>query len=238
MLLGVEGLDAGYGQTQILRGLTLRLAEGECVGLFGPNGHGKTTALRTISGLLVPMAGTIRFRDREIGGLDCRTIVEAGLIHVPQGSSMFPGLTVLENLTMGGYARRARSEFDKMMQRTFELFPILAERRDQLSRTLSGGERQMLAIGMGLMAKPEVLMLDEPTLGLAPKVKQVLFHAIAEIARSGVSLLIVDQDVEFLLGLAGRLYLIEQGRVAYETTPDGALDDRAILGMYFGRAYA
>jgi branched-chain amino acid transport system ATP-binding protein len=236
MLLGTDRLEAGYGQAQVLRGLSIHLDDGECLALFGPNGHGKTTLLRTISGLVRPTSGDVVFRDTPIGGLDARRIVEMGVIHVPQGNTLFPGLTVLENLKMGAYPRRARAGQDGRLAQTFDLFPILATRKNQLSRTLSGGERQMLAIGVGLMGNPDVLMLDEPTLGLAPKVKELLFTAVGEIARSGVTLLLVDQDVEFLLGLASRLCLIEQGRVALETTPSGTLDQAHILAMYFGTA--
>jgi branched-chain amino acid transport system ATP-binding protein len=233
-LLQADNLVVGYGQADVLRGLALHVDDGECLGLFGPNGHGKTTLLRTISGLLSPRSGAILYRERPMAGLDARRIVEAGIIHVPQGNTMFPGLTVLENLKMGAYPTRARADEAGRLRRTLELFPILGERRNQLSRTLSGGERQMLAIGIGLMGNPVVLMLDEPTLGLAPKIKQVLFDAVGEIAQSGITLLLVDQDVEFLLGLANRLCLVEQGVVAFETRPGDALDDRSIMAMYFG----
>jgi branched-chain amino acid transport system ATP-binding protein len=238
VLLRIDGLDAGYGRTQVLRGLRLDLAEGEHLGLFGPNGHGKTTLLRTISGLIAPTAGTIELRGRRISGLDPRRVVELGIIHVPQGNTMFPGLTVRENLEMGAYVRRARAGRDHRLRQVFELFPVLGERQGQRSRTLSGGERQMLAIGVGLMGDPAVLMLDEPTLGLAPRIKEILLAAITEIERSGVTLVLVDQDVEFLLGLSDRLCLVERGRVAYQASSASALDDRSILSMYFGAAAA
>jgi branched-chain amino acid transport system ATP-binding protein len=238
VLLRIDGLDSGYGRTQVLRGLSLDVAEGEHLGLFGPNGHGKTTLLRTVSGLIAPTAGTIRLGDTSISGLDPRRIVELGVIHVPQGNTLFPGLTVRENLEMGAYVRRARRGRDGRLGRVLELFPVLGERQGQRSRTLSGGERQMLAIGVGLMGDPSILMLDEPTLGLAPRIKDILRSAIAEIRRSGVTLVLVDQDIEFLLALSDRVCLIERGRVAYQASAAGALDDRSILSMYFGPAAA
>jgi branched-chain amino acid transport system ATP-binding protein len=238
MLLRIDGLDAGYGRTQVLRGLDLAVAEGEHLGLFGPNGHGKTTLLRTVSGLIAPSAGTIQFRGTRISGLDPRKIVDLGIIHVPQGNTLFPGLTVRENLEMGAYAGRARAGREARLLRVLKLFPVLDERRSQRSRTLSGGERQMLAIGVGLMGDPRILMLDEPTLGLAPRIKEILLAAIAEIGRSGVTIVLVDQDVEFLLELTDRLCLVERGRVAYQASSSDALDDRSILSMYFGRAAA
>jgi branched-chain amino acid transport system ATP-binding protein len=235
-MLTVEGIDAGYGQVQVLRSLSITVGRGERVGLFGPNGHGKTTLLRTISGLLTPTTGSIRYGDRVISGMSVPRIVDLGLIHVPQGNLLFPGMSVLENLTLGAYSRRSWGDRVPNLSRVLELFPRLGERRSQACRTLSGGERQMLAIGVGLMGNPELLMLDEPSLGLAPKVKDELAAAILEIAASGVDLLLVDQDINILQAICQRHYLIEKGHVSLEITPDSRVEEESVLEMYFGKA--
>jgi branched-chain amino acid transport system ATP-binding protein len=234
MLLAVDGVEAGYGHVQVLRGLTIGVGEGERVGLFGPNGHGKTTLLRTISGLVRPWRGQIRWNGHAVTGVAPRKIVDEGLVHVPQGSVLFPRMTVIENLMLGAYSQRSWRYRHASAAMVMELFPRLAERRNQLSRTLSGGERQMVAIGMGLMARPRLLMLDEPTLGLAPRVRDALEEGITRIAETGVSLVIVDQDVNLLLRICGRQYLIEQGRVLLEMGPEQTVDRERILEMYFG----
>lgn len=234
-VLEVADLATGYGRTQVLWGVTLALNEGERIGLFGPNGHGKSTLLKTISGLLKPWRGAIRLNGESIGGSQPRAVVDRGLIHVPQGNVLFPQLTVLENLRLGAYARRARSGREANLARVFELFPRLAERRRQLSRTLSGGERQMLAIGVGLMGAPKLLMLDEPTLGLAPKLKDELLDAIGKISRVGVPLVLVEQDVEFLVSLTDRLYMINHGAVSLDIASTDRLDHGEIMQMYFGK---
>jgi branched-chain amino acid transport system ATP-binding protein len=231
----VTNLSVGYGEIQVLREVSVDLGPKECIGLFGPNGHGKTTLLRTISGLIKPWLGEIIFQEQSIGELSPQTIVERGLIHVSQGNILFPRMTVVENLNFGAYPKRAWKKRSRDLERVFGLFPRLADRSNQLCRTLSGGERQMLAIGMGLMGNAQVLMLDEPTLGLAPKIKSILSDAIQKIKMEGLPLVLVEQDVDFMLELADRVHLIEGGRVALETTPDG-VDDVEILDMYFGRA--
>ena len=230
----MRDLATGYGRTQVLWGVSLRLEAGERVGLFGPNGHGKSTLLKTISGLLKPWSGSILLEGREIGGVNPRAVVDLGLIHVPQGNVLFPQLTVMENLRLGAYCRRARERQAENLARVLELFPRLAERRRQLSRTLSGGERQMLAIGVGLMSAPALLMLDEPTLGLAPKLKDELLEAINKISRAGVPLVLVEQDVEFLVALTDRLYMINHGAVALDVASADRLDHAEIMQMYFG----
>ena len=171
MRLHVEGLKAGYGRVTVLHGITIEVPEGVRVGLFGPNGHGKTTLLRTLSGMIRPRAGSFSFDGRDLTGTSPRRLVENGLIHVPQGSTLFARMTVLEALTLGAYAPRAWSQRRQSLDKVFHLFPRLAERRGQRCSTLSGGERQMAAIGAGLMGCPRLLMLDEPTLGLAPKIR-------------------------------------------------------------------
>ena len=235
MLFQVEDLVSGYGKIDVVRSLSLHVDEGEHVGLFGPNGHGKTTLLRTVSGLIPAKAGKVRFRGEDISNLDPRVIVERGLIHVPQGNQLFPQMTVQENLTLGAYVRRSDSRKASNFEKVFSLFPRLEERRSQRARTLSGGERQMLSIGVGLMGMPELLILDEPSVGLAPLIKEELARAIAEIASTGVSMIVVDQDVELLLGICDRLYLIEKGAVSLETADVSQVDQAEILEMYFGK---
>jgi branched-chain amino acid transport system ATP-binding protein len=233
-MLQVDAVDGGYGQVQVLRSMSIEVNEGDRVGLFGPNGHGKTTLLRTISGLLKPSRGAIRFQDQVVSGLDPSAIVELGLIHVPQGNTLFPRMTVLENLTLGAYSNRAWGRRKENLGRVFDLFPRLRERGAQRSRTLSGGERQMLAIGVGLMSEPKLLMLDEPSLGLAPRVKDELGAAILRIAEQGVSLLVVDQDLHLLEDVCQRQYLIEKGSVSLEITPERRVAEERVLEMYFG----
>ena len=235
MLFQVEDLVSGYGKIDVVRSLSLHVHEGEHVGLFGPNGHGKTTLLRTVSGLIPAKAGKVSFRGEDISNLDPRVIVERGLIHVPQGNQLFPQMTVQENLTLGAYVRRSDSRKASNFEKVFSLFPRLEERRSQRARTLSGGERQMLSIGVGLMGMPELLILDEPSVGLAPLIKEELARAIAEIASTGVSMIVVDQDVELLLGICDRLYLIEKGAVSLETADVSQVDQAEILEMYFGK---
>ena len=223
MLFQVENLSSGYGKIDVVRSLSLHVDEGEHVGLFGPNGHGKTTLLRTVSGLIPANSGRVTFRGEDITGLDPRKIVELGLIHVPQGNQLFPEMTVQENLTLGAYVSRTEKGKVSNFEKVFTLFPRLKERRSQRAQTLSGGERQMLSIGVGLMGMPELLILDEPSVGLAPLIKEELARAIGEIAASGVTMIVVDQDVELLLGICERLYLIEKR----DSLPR---DDRCLAG--------
>src|SRR5262245_58275981 len=237
-LLDVEGIVTGYGSLEVVHGASIQVGCGERVGLFGPNGHGKTTLLRAISGLIPAWAGRVRFNEVDITGANPTRIVELGLVHVPQRSMLFPRMTVNENLALGAYSRRGRSRRAEALARVHHLFPHLRERPLQLARTLSGGERQMVSIGIGLMANPELLMLDEPTLGLAPNVRSELAAALNAIADSGVSLVVVDQDIEFILRVTDRLYLLEQGRITLEADSREALDRAKVLDSYFGRAPA
>lgn len=236
MRLEVSDLHAGYGRIEVVHGISIAVGAGESVGLFGPNGHGKTTLLRTVSGLLSPRGGSVRFEGEDVTGASSDAIVEKGIIQVAQASTLFPRMTVLEALTLGAYRRAAWPHRRQTMERVFALFPRLAERRSQHCKTLSGGERQMAAIGVGLMAMPALLMLDEPTLGLAPKIRQELARQIGAVADTGTSLLVVDQDVDLLLGLCPRLYLIEEGRVALEVKDRSELRHQDILQRYFGSA--
>jgi branched-chain amino acid transport system ATP-binding protein len=236
MRLEVDRLVAGYGNVEVLHGISIAVTQGEQVGLFGPNGHGKTTLLRAVSGLIRPRAGTITFGEERLSTLSPGQIIDRGLVHVPQGNTLFPRMTVLENLMLGAYSSRAWPVRRASLANVFALFPKLEQRQQQLCRTLSGGERQMVSIGIGLMGLPSLLMLDEPTLGLAPKIKDELAQAISEIVASGVTMLVVDQDIELLLGVCQRLYFVENGEVSLETQEGAQIDRRQILEMYFGTA--
>lgn len=233
-LLEVKDVKAGYGTVPVLHGIDLHVENGEAIGLFGPNGHGKTTLLRTISGLLRPGAGEILFDGEDITRAKPATIVANGLVHAQQGNMLFGDMGVEETLELSAFSPRARTDWKHRLKEVHTLFPRLAERRRQRARTLSGGERQMLSIGCALMCAPRLLILDEPTLGLSPRLKGELREAIDQIARKGTPLIVVEQDVEFLLALTKRLYLIEQGEVANEISQDNAPDHQEIMNMYFG----
>ncbi len=233
-LLQVEALRTGYGRVAILHGVSLATAGGRNIGLFGPNGHGKTTLLRTVSGLQRAWSGSIRFDGVDITRMPARRIVELGLAHVPQGNLLFPDLTIRETLRLGAWPRRARAAEARNLERVIALFPKLRQRWEQKVRTLSGGERQMVSLGVALLAEPRLLILDEPTLGLAPLLKEELRIAIRRISDAGVVLVVVEQDVEFLLGLADHLYLINHGEVASEIRPGESVDHDAIMALYFG----
>lgn len=233
-LLDVSKLDAGYGAVRVLNAISIHVDMGESIGLFGPNGHGKTTMLRAISGLLRPSAGKISFDGKDITTAKPPTIVEAGLIHAPQGNTLFGNMKIAETLELAAISRRARKDAKKRLEMVYELFPRLGERKGQLAKTLSGGERQMLSIGCALMCVPRLLMLDEPTLGLSPRLKEELAEAIGKISKNGVPLIVVEQDVEFLLSLTDRLYLIEHGSVVREINRDNAPDHAEVMKLYFG----
>jgi branched-chain amino acid transport system ATP-binding protein len=233
-LLDVRDIEAGYGGMRVLHGLSIHIDDGESIGLFGPNGHGKSTLLKAISGLMRPSSGTITFDGTDITGRRPPAIVEAGLIHAPQGNTLFGDMRIAETLELAAFSRRAGAGAAKRLEEVYALFPRLAERRSQLAKTLSGGERQMLSIGCALMCAPRLLMLDEPTLGLSPRLKEELAAAIAEICRRGVPLVVVEQDIEFLLSLTSRLYLVEHGTVVREIDRDNAPDHAEVMRLYFG----
>jgi branched-chain amino acid transport system ATP-binding protein len=233
-LLDIRGVSAGYGRTQVLRDVDLTIAVGEIVALLGSNGAGKSTLNRAISGLLRPCSGSILFEDRSIDRARPRDIVEAGLIHVPEGRKIFPNMSVLENLDLGSY-RRASARRAQNRERVFATFPRLSERRGQNAGTLSGGEQQMLAIGRGLMAEPKLLILDEPSLGLSPRLVEDLFALISQIHDAGLAILLVEQNVVQSLAVAARAYVLEQGEIvlsgpAFELRDNPDLK-RAYLGM-------
>lgn len=234
-LLEISGLTAGYGRIDVLHDLTMSIGAHGNVGLFGPNGHGKTTLLRTISGLVTARRGSIRFGGDEITNKSPREIVGLGVVHSSQGNRLFPDLTIGECLALGAYTPRARKDEEANRERAIKIFPKLAERWNQKIRTLSGGERQMVSIGTALMSSPKMLILDEPTLGLAPKVKEELCAAVLDISAGGIPLVVVEQDVEFLLELSGHLYLINHGAVATEIKPGQSMDHAEIMSLYFGQ---
>ena len=233
-MLKVTDLTAGYGGSEVLHSLSLYVENGETVVVLGPNGHGKTTLLRAISGLLRPTAGTVEFEDQVISDRRASEIVAAGVIHIPQGDLPFPELTVLENLLMGAYRSEAWKERKQKLEQVFELFPVLGERTDQLARSLSGGERRMLALGRGLMSKAKILMIDEPSLGLAPFLIEDVYQTIRDIKKTGLSILLADENADHLEGLADRVYLLEAGTLVKEGTVDEMLQDEALLAAYLG----
>ncbi len=233
-MLEISEVTSGYGRVDVLHAIDLSIGDLGNVGLFGPNGHGKTTLLRTISGLIKARHGSILFNGMELAGLSPRAIVDAGLIHVSQGNRLFPDLTIGECLSLGAYTKRARGKEQANREEVLNIFPKLAERWKQKVRTLSGGERQMVSIGMALMSDPKLLILDEPTLGLAPKIKEELCASVLGISLRGIQLVVVEQDVEFLLEISKHLYLINHGEVAAEIKPGQSLEHEEIMSLYFG----
>jgi len=232
-LLKLEGVCAGYRGLEILQELTMHVDEGEVVALIGANGAGKTTTLRAISGLVRPTAGSVSLDGERIRGMPPHRIVRAGLVQVPEGRGLFGTLTVAENLDMGGYTRSS-DERKTGLAEVFELFPVLAERRGQVAETMSGGQQQMLAIGRALMARPRLLMLDEPSIGLAPKLVAQVLDAVGRIRRAGVTVLIVEQNAAQTLAIADRAYVLESGRIALEGAGRELLKDPRVRTAYLG----
>lgn len=233
-LLEIRNVHAGYGPVPVLHGVSLHLNKAENIGLFGPNGHGKTTLLTVVSGLIRPSEGEILFDGSSISKTRPADIVAGGLIHSPQGNTLFGDMGVAETLELAAFTQRAKSEKSAALEQVYALFPRLAERRRQLAKTLSGGERQMLSIGCALMCAPRLLMLDEPTLGLSPRLKEELAVAVSRISASGIPIVLVEQDIEFLLSLADRLYMVEHGEVVREIEQENAPGHEEIMALYFG----
>jgi branched-chain amino acid transport system ATP-binding protein len=213
-LLRIDGLHAGYGDSVVLEGLDLAIDQGEVVALLGANGAGKTTAMRAITGLITPTAGAVTFDGTDLLRVPPEKRVEAGVALCPEGRQVFPNMSVMENLLLGSHCRHARAQRERTLERVDQLFPRLAERRAQKAGLMSGGEQQMLAIGRALMACPRLLLLDEPSLGLSPKMVQLVFAAVAAIAAEGISILIVEQNAQAAFSVARRGYVLTQGRVA------------------------
>jgi branched-chain amino acid transport system ATP-binding protein len=233
-LLELEGVDAFYGRIQALRGVTIRVEKGEVVALIGSNGAGKTTTLRTISGLMHPHGGTVRFDGRDITRTGPSTIVERGISQSPEGRRLFARMTVVDNLFMGAYSRNDRTGIASDMARVFTLFPRLQERRTQIAGTLSGGEQQMLAMGRALMARPKLMMLDEPSLGLAPILIETIFSIVREINSQGTTVLLVEQNANKALDVANRAYVLETGVVVQEGTGRELLASEEVQKAYLG----
>ena len=234
-LLRLDGLEAGYGDLTAIRGVSLEVQGGEIVALIGSNGAGKTTTLRAVSGLIPLRRGAIELDGRRLAGLTPAAIVAGGVAHVPEGRQLFPTMTVLENLELGARTPESRARRAETLGRVYALFPRLAERRRQLAGTLSGGEQQMTAIGRALMARPRLLMLDEPSLGLAPVVLAAIFQNLAAINRDGVTILLVEQNVLRALRLSHRAYVIENGAIAFAGPSAALLADERIKRAYLGR---
>lgn len=232
-MLKVDKVNVSYGELPVLWDVSISLGDEEIVVLLGPNGHGKTTLLKTISGLLRPSSGSITFDGEEISRLSPIKIVERGIIHIPGGASVFPDMTVHTNLLLGAYTREAWRKRSESFRYVYELFPVLKERKNQLARTLSGGERQMLALGRGLMSSANVLMIDEPSMGLAPTLAEDVYNKIEKIRKLKVSILVVEQNVDLVADLADRFYLIENGRIISEGTKE-ILDKVLLKEAYIG----
>lgn len=233
-MLEVKDLQAGYGFLQIIWGASLNIAEGEFVALLGPNGAGKTTILRTISGILKPKAGEITFLGKPVGGFSSDRISQQGITFITEELNLFTGMTVKENLLLGAFTIRDAKKINSTLENVFELFPILKVRQKQLAGTLSGGERKMLGIGRGLMANPKLLLVDEPSLGLAPKLVMSVFEALKELNHRGNTILLVEQNVRLSLQITHRGYVLEQGKIVMEGKSADLLESQYINKAYLG----
>ena len=234
-MLKIEGLSAGYGGLSVLNDVTLYVAIGEFVAIVGPNGAGKTTLFKTLSGIVAPMAGTVRFMDQDLFTLAPASRAHLGIAHVPEGRQVFPSLTVFENLEMGAYTLAGQREWKNSLEKIYAWFPVLAERAKSLAGALSGGQQQMLAIARGLASAPKLLMLDEPSMGLAPAVSDEIFERIVAIhADAGLTILLVEQRVAEALHFANRGYVLEAGRVVLEGTHDELKSNDRVRQAYLG----
>lgn len=233
-MLTLENIVTHYGNIQALKGITLDVKQGEIVTIIGANGAGKTTALKTICGLVPATSGKVCFEDKDITHKTTSDIVEAGIAMVPEGRRVFPRMTVLENLQLGAYLNKNRQEVKNDLEKVFKLFPILKNRIKQISGTLSGGEQQMLAIGRALMARPKLLLLDEPSMGLAPKIVANIFDIIMEINRDGTTILLVEQNARMALSIANKGFVIETGKIVLQDTAENLLNNEQVKKAYLG----
>jgi branched-chain amino acid transport system ATP-binding protein len=233
-MLKLSGVSASYGSVPAISNVSIDIGEGEAVGLLGANGAGKSTTLRAISGLVKLTSGTATFDGSDLTALPPYRIPELGIAHVPEGRQVFPEMTVHENLEIGAYTPKAKADRAKTMELVYDIFPRLAERKRQLAGTMSGGEQQMLAVGRGLMLKPRLLMLDEPSLGLAPVMTDLTFEKIAEIHKMGTAILLVEQNVSRALSLVQRAYVLESGNVIMHGTSDELANNKQVQAAYLG----
>jgi branched-chain amino acid transport system ATP-binding protein len=232
-LLDVKDLKVSYGKALAIESVSIKVEKGELIGVLGPNGAGKTTLLKAISRSIAAQ-GTLNFKDASLHPIEPYNVVAKGICHCPEGRKLFSELSVLKNLQLGAYLRKNRSEIDNDLERVFTLFPVLRERQWQQSSTLSGGEQQMVAIGRALMGRPELLLLDEPSVGIAPRLKGLIFDSIAQIRRDGTAILIVEQDATSTLRIADRVYVLEHGRTVREGTAQEIAGDKYIQQIYLG----
>jgi branched-chain amino acid transport system ATP-binding protein len=235
-MLEVAGIETWYGAIQALKGVSLEVKQGEIVALLGANGAGKSTTIKTITGMLKPTVGTIQFLGRDLTGMEAEDIAEAGIACVPEGRRIFPGLSVMDNLMLGATPRRnpSRADLDRDLERVFHLFPILKEFKDRLGWQLSGGQQQMLAIGRGLMSAAKLLLLDEPSLGLAPVLVQEVFRVIKQIQQAGTTILLVEQNARMALLVADRGYVLETGKLMLTDTAKNLLANDDMKAHYLG----
>jgi len=235
-MLTVNGMCAGYGGLSVLNNININIGQGQIVSIVGANGAGKTTLLKTLSGLIRAREGTILFSGRSVARLPAHKIVALGIVHVPEGRQVFASLSVEDNLKMGSYIPRAKESRNRTLKEVYDIFPVLEKRRKQVAATLSGGEQQMLAIGRGLMARPKLLMLDEPSLGLAPLIVSNIFSVIEAINREGITVLLVEQNLTHALRMSHFAYVIESGTIALSGTGAELLANEHTKGAYFGSA--
>jgi branched-chain amino acid transport system ATP-binding protein len=233
-LLEITNLQAGYGDLQVLWDVSLNINEGEFVVLLGPNGAGKTTTIRAVTGVIPVLGGQISFKRKQLNGLPGHEIQQMGISYVTEDLNLFPQMSVTDNLLVGAYTVRNREQLSKSLHEVFELFPRLEERRKQLAGTLSGGERKMLGIGRGLMASPQLLLVDEPSLGLAPLVANLAFEALQELNRRGITILLVEQRVQKSLAISQKAYVLEQGKIAVEGPSNELAKNPYIQQVYLG----
>lgn len=233
-MLRVEDINVYYGAIHAIKGISLNVPDGEIVALIGSNGAGKSTTLRTISGLMKPKTGRIIYQDKDISGMPAHKIVGMGLCQVPEGRHVFANMTVMENLELGAYLRKDKEGIAKDMEDVFKKFPRLLERKNQLSGTLSGGEQQMLAMGRALMSRPQLLLLDEPSMGLAPLLVKEIFNIIKEINAGGTTVLLVEQNANMALSIADKAYVLETGRITLSGTAQELASSEAVRKAYLG----
>lgn len=233
-MLKIENIFVSYGAIKALQGVYAEVQKGECIAIVGSNGSGKTTMLKAISGVITPRSGTITFEGRSLIGLPSYEIASLGIAHVPEGRRVFPEMTVLDNLIMGSYVKEAKVHRKTSLDYVFSLFPRLEERNNQLAGTLSGGEQQMLAVARGIMLRPKLLILDEPSSGLAPIIVEQMYQKLGEIHKEGMGMLIVEQNVPIALSIANRGYVLENGLINLSGTTQELISNRAVLDAYLG----